>query len=178
MIEKVSLAEALASMQAATSLDNLVGLSGSNLRLMSPGNLQHPDRGCETIKGIMEEGKWYRIAVGLTGVNPSSGIFNLANIYTNTAPRQVLFSVFSAGYASTPYVTKLSGSESLPISKVRLLFKSDSESESFLDVYDKIYLANRFTISASCLIGYKLQNPIEVSETPDAGYTVKEFELG
>ena len=38
--------------------------------------------------------------------------------------------------------------------------------------------ANRFTISASCLIGYKLQNPIEVSETPDAGYTVKEFELG
>ena len=46
MIEKITLNEALSSLQEATSVGHLVGMSGNDGKLIDPDNLPYPDNGC------------------------------------------------------------------------------------------------------------------------------------
>ena len=177
MIEKITLNEALSSLQEATSVGHLVGMSGNDGKLIDPDNLPYPDNGCGISYRNMEKGKWYRIAIGGPGNAPSTGIFNIATRYNNSPCQQVTFIAFCAGHSSVPYVSKLCASSTIPIPKVRLLYKDSNEGVCYMDIFVNLNGTNRYTIAASSLIGFNLQYPEEVSDTPDEGYICKEFSL-
>ena len=179
MIEKITLNEALSSLQEATSVGHLVGMSGNNGKLIDPDNLPYPDNGCATTSLNMTKGKWYRIAIGGPGSTPSTGVFNIATRYNNNPCQQVTFIAFCSGYSSVPYVSKLCASSVIPISKVRFLYKDSSDVSvvCYMDIFANISGRNNFAIAASSLIGFNLQYPEEVSDTPNEGYTCKELSL-
>ena len=177
MIEKITLNEALSSLQEATSVGHLVGMSGNDGKLIDPDNLPYPNNGCGISSREMERMKWYRIAIGGSGSMPSTGIFNIGTIYNNNPCQQVTFIAFCAGFSSVPYVSKLCASSTIPIPKVRLLYKDSTESVCYMDIFVNLNGINKYTIAASSLIGFKLQQPVEVSDTPDEGYICKEFSL-
>ena len=179
MIEKITLNEALSSLQEATSVGHLVGMSGNDGKLIDPDNLPYPDNGCDTTSLNMTKGKWYRIAIGGPGSTPSTGIFNIATRYNNNPCQQVTFIAFCSGYSSVPYVSKLCASSVIPISKVRFLYKdsTDFSVACYMDIFANIGGTNYYYIAASSLIGFNLQYPEEVSDTPDEGYTCKELSL-
>lgn len=179
MIEKITLNEALSSLQEATSVGHLVGMSGNNGKLIDPDNLPYPDNGCDKTSLNMTKGKWYRIAIGGSGSLSSTGIFNIATRYGNMPCQQVTFIAFCAGYSSVPYVSKMCASSVIPISKVRFLYKdsADASAVCYMDIFADLRGTNNYTIAASSLIGFNLQHPEEVSDTPDEGYICKELSL-
>ena len=177
MIEKITLNEALSSLQEATSVGHLVGMSGNDGKLIDPDNLPYPDNGCDTTNRSMIKGKWYRIAIGGPGSTPSTGIFNIATRYSNYPCQQVTFIAFCAGHSSVPYVSKMCASSIIPIPKVRFLYKDSTDGVCYMDIFANISGTNYYFIAASSLIGFKLQQPVEVSDTPDEGYTCKELSL-
>lgn len=179
MIKKITLNEALSSLQEATSVGHLVGMSGNDGKLIDPDNLPYPDNGCDTTSRNMTKGKWYRIAIGSAGNEPSTGIFNIATRYNESACQQVTFIAFCAGYSSVPYVSKLCVSPIIPISKVRLLYKNSADVSDvcYMDIFANLVGTNYYNIAASSLIGFNLQYPEEVSDTPDEGYICKELSL-
>ena len=179
MIEKITLNEALSSLQEATSVGHLVGISGNDGKLIDPDNLPYPDNGCDTTNRNMIKGKWYRIAIGGPGNTPSTGIFNIATKYNNSPCQQVTIIAFCAGYLSVPYASKLCASSVIPISKVRLLYKDSNDASvvCYMDIFTTLNGTNNYIIAASSLIGFNLQYPEEVSDTPDEGYICKEISL-
>lgn len=179
MIEKITLNEALSSLQEATSVGHLVGMSGNDGKLIDPDNLPYPDNGCDKTSRSMTKGKWYRIAIGGPGSTPSTGIFNIATRYGNTSSQQVTFIAFCTGYSSVPYVSKMCASSVIPISKVRFLYKDSAVASDvcYMDIFANVNGTNNYAIAASSLIGFNLQYPEEVSDTPDEGYICKELSL-
>lgn len=179
MIEKITLNEALSSLQEATSVGHLVGMSGNDGKLIAPDNLPYPDNGCDKTNLNMTKEKWYRIAIGGPGNEPSTGIFNIATKFNSISCQQVTFIAFCSGYSSVPYVSKLCASYVIPISKVRLLYKNSTDASAvcYMDIFTALNGSNNYLIAASSLIGFKIQRPEEVSDTPDEGYICKEFSL-
>ena len=153
--------------------------SAGNSGVVAPGNLPYSDKtgASTTVRTTLHTGKWYRIAVGNSGGNPSSGLFSVANSFSYMHAMNVLFYAFAASYQSIPTITKIAASgNERPISKARVVFASDPN-PSFLDIYINSGSSNDYTIAASCLIGFKLQTPVEVSEALDEGYSSKEVSL-
>ena len=147
--------------------------SAGNSNVVDPKQWKYPNIGAEFIKGDVETGKWYRIAKGYEGESTSSGLFNIGTRYNNSKPYNILFYAFAAGYNSPCEIKPLSVPSGYPISKARVLFKN-SKDISYLDIYVTTIGRNSMYVSASCLIGFQLQNPEEVSETIDEGYSSKE----
>ena len=160
-----------------SSRRDVVGMSGNDGKLIDPDNLPYPDNGCDTTSRNMIKGKWYRIAIGAPGSMSSTGIFNIGTMYNNNTCQQVTFIAFCAGFSSVPYVSKLCASSTIPIPKVRFLYKDSTEGVCYMDIFANLSGTNKHTIAASSLIGFKLQQPVEVSDTPDEGYICKEFSL-
>lgn len=122
--------------------------------------------------------KWYRIAIGNTNNSLSSALINIGNSFTTYPSRSCLFYVSASGYTDC-VVTKLANSDYY-VSKVRLLTKESTTGRCMMDVYIRPSGGsqnNTCYISYSCNIGFDFQSPVEVSETPDAGYEVSEFSL-
>ena len=161
-------------MTTVSSVDYVRGLKGKDSVLIKPGALPHPNTGGGVVSADLQNGKWYRIAVGYPGNVASSGLFNIGNFFVNESPRAILFYAFAEGYENGAFVTKVASSSIVPISKARVLYAKSTTERSFLDIYVKLYRLNNFVISAAALINFKLQTPEEVSETIPEGYSVKE----
>lgn len=62
-------------MTITNTVDYLRGLKGKDSVLIKLGDLPHPNTGSGYTKAALSNGKWYRIARGVSGEHPSSGIF-------------------------------------------------------------------------------------------------------
>lgn len=154
--------------------------SNGNSVLLNPNNLPHPDLGCGKWSANMDYGKWYRIAIGAIGNHPSSGLFNIGNVYGNAASKDVLFYTMATGYGDGQIMNKIAGTDTSPISKIRLLVKTNNQqgSESMLDILPAVGNTNTYRIAASCLLGFTLQKPVAITDADiPSGYIVKEFTL-
>jgi hypothetical protein len=169
MIEKVKENE----MTSVDSVDYLRGLKDEDSVLISPRNFL-PNTGGGCTEADLSNGKWYRIAIGYPGNAVSSGLFNIGNLFVNEPPRAILFYAFTEGYNNGTFITKIAASNSLPISKARLLHARSTTERSYLDVYIQTSGINTYKISAATLINFKLQTPEEVSEDIPKGYAVDE----
>lgn len=67
----------------------------------------------------------------------------------------------------------------IPIPKVRFLYKDSTVASAvcYMDIFANLSGTNNYIIAASSLIGFNLQYPEEVSDTPDEGYICKELSL-
>ena len=145
-------------MTTVSSVDYVRGLKGKDSVLIKPGDLPHPNTGSGYTKAALSNGKWYRIARGVSGEQPSSGIFNIANSFSYENSKAILFYAFTDAYSGGSFITKIAASSVVPISKARILSIKSS----------------MVHISASSMIGFTLQTPEEVSEAIPEGYSVKE----
>lgn len=162
-------------MKVVDGVDYLRGIKDEDSVLLNPANLPYPNTGGSYIAGNMSYGKWYRIAVGGVGSFPSTGIFNIANNYSNEAAKGILFYAFAEGFANGSTISKIASSATSPISKARVVFAQSTSLMSFLDILVRLGGTNTLCISASSLIGFKLQIPEEVSASIPEGYSVKEL---
>ena len=160
-------------MTSVSSVDYVRGLKGKDSVLIKPGDLPHPNTGSGYTKAALSNGKWYRIARGVSGDQPSSGIFNIGNRYNNAHPTAVLFYAFASGYNSQSFISKLASSDAVYASKARVVY-GGSPLISYLDIYIIGIVQNDFYISAACLMNFNLQTPEEVDEAIPEGYSVKE----
>ncbi|MEL5895059.1 hypothetical protein AAE250_16390 [Bacteroides sp. GD17] len=175
MIETIQLSEVEKNLPVGDAA-KLRGLnSAGNGVLMDPANLPHPNMGSGIVSGSVYNGKWYRIAIGAIGNYPSSGLFNIANVFYNESPRAIIVYAFTEGYGSGSTIVKMASSPIAPINKARVVYAQSQSLISYLDVYVRIPGETRFIISASCLIEFKLQKPEEVNEAIPEGYSAKEF---
>lgn len=176
MIEKIQIGQAFEGLSEVSAVDKLIGVTSSgDGKKINPSALPY---GCGVLSTNMDYGVWYRIAIGGIGNHPSSGLFNIGNIYGNAASRGILFHAFATGYGDGQIVNKIAGTTASPISKIRLLVKTNNMqgSESMLDILPSVGKTNTYRIAASCLLGFTLQKPVAVTDTDiPSGYSVKDF---
>lgn len=165
------------AMTSVSSVDYVRGLKGKDSVLIRPDDLPHPNTGSGIVIGDMDNGKWYRIAIGGIGSAPSSAIINVANYYSNTAPGSKLLYVSADGYSNLQSVVLLSEGGKKNISKARILYNKNTTSRVMLDVYVYSAANNEYYIAYSNNINFTFQTPEEVSETIPDNYLVKEFSL-
>jgi len=155
-------------------VDYLRGLKGKDSVLIKPDDLPHPNTGGGYTKANLSNGKWYRIARGVSGDSPSSGIFNVANQFAYENSEAILFYAFTDAYSTGAFISKIASSIVVPISKARVLSIKANSGASYLDVFVRLNGTNVVHIAASSMIGFTLQRPEEVSEAIPEGYSVKE----
>ena len=160
-------------MTSVSSVDYVRGLKGKDSVLIKPGDLPHPNTGSGYTKAALSNGKWYRIARGVSGEQPSSGIFNIANSFAYESSKAILFYAFTDAYSGGSFITKIAASSVVPISKARILSIKSSSEISYLDVFVRLNQTNMVHISASSMIGFTLHKPEEVGEAIPEGYSVK-----
>lgn len=125
--------------------------------------------------------KWYRIGIGTDSGNPTTScLLNIGSQYNTEPPRSQLFYIAFSGYSANPVVQQLAKMGKTVVSKVRLLYKASNEytDHPLIDILITDTGGtnrNRIMLSYSCATCLTFQQPEEVSDTPDAGYTVKEF---
>lgn len=161
-------------MTVTNTVDYLRGLKGKDSVLIAPDKLPHPNTGGGYTKANLSNGKWYRIARGVSGEQPSSGIFNIANSFAYEKSRAILFYAFTDAYSDGSFITKIAASSVVPISKARVLSIKSNSGDSYLDVFVRLNEMNVVHIAASSMIGFTLQAPEEVSGDIPEGYSVKE----
>ena len=161
-------------MTSVDSVDYVRGLKGKDSVLIKPGDLPHPNTGGGVVSANLSNGKWYRIAKGVSGEHPSSGIFNVANSFAYDNSKTILFYAFTDAYSTGAFISKITSSSIVPISKARVLSIKSNSGASYLDVFVRLNDTNVVHIAASSMIGFTLQRPEEVSEAIPEGYSVKE----
>ena len=82
-------------MTSVSSVDYVRGLKGKDSVLIKPGDLPHPNTGGGVVSADLQNGKWYRIAIGYPGNAASSGLFNIGTFFVNESPRAILFYAFA-----------------------------------------------------------------------------------
>lgn len=125
-------------MTSVSSVDYVRGLKGKDSVLIKPGDLPHPNTGGGVVSADLQNGKWYRIAIGYPGNAASSGLFNIGTFFVNESPRAILFYAFAEGYDNGAFVTKVASSSIVPISKARVLYATSTTKRSFLDICVKL----------------------------------------
>ena len=98
----------------------------------------------------------------------------VGNYYNNEAPNSQLLYIHADGYSDRQSIVQLANSGRV-ISKARILYKATTTDGPIVDVFIRTEKTNQLMLSYSCNINFTFQSPIEVSEEPDAGYSVKEF---
>ena len=90
-------------------------------------------------------------------------------------PLQLNYSIYFAdGYSDNQCVIQLASGGKC-ISKMRILYKASTTEGPIIEVLTRADGENSYFFAYSCGIGFTFQDPVEVSETPDSGYSVKEF---
>ena len=181
MIEKVTIDDALYTLATAESVNHLIGLTGNKGRKITPLNLINSVRNSE---GIIRDtrkitcGKWYRIAIGIASNDINSALLNIGNSYWNIEPYSQLLYISYSGYSDI--IVNQIAKQNVVIDKIRILAKKDSLTKSMIDVHIKEYKENTVTclrLSYACNCGITFQLPEEIPDTPEEGYTSKEFVL-
>ena len=154
--------------------------ANGNSRTVTPENvLKAAGAPAGYLRKVLNGGKWYRIAVSKEPNNTlASALVNIGNNYGTMPSSSCLFYVAAGGYRDV-VVTKLAGMDYY-VSKVRLLTKRSTEDNLMLDIFVRSTTTNGGNvshISYACNIGFNFQDPVEVSDSPEEGYTVSEFSL-
>ncbi len=93
-------------MTSVSSVDYVRGLKGKDSVLIKPGDLPHPNTGGGVVSADLQNGKWYRIAIGYQCCL-LHGLFNIGTFFVNESPRAILFYAFAEGYDNGAFVTKM-----------------------------------------------------------------------
>ena len=151
------------------------GVGGNDI-LVSSGVVANSGGGCRRYSSNNRLGynKWYRIASAPNGVNPNSVLLNVGNQYVNKVASAQLFYIFADGYSDNQCVIQLANGGKC-VSKMRILYKRSTTEGPIIEVLIRADGDNSYFFAYSCGIGFTFQDPLEVSETPDSGYFVKEF---
>ena len=181
MIEKVTIGDALYTLNTVKSVNHLIGLAGNEGRKITPLNLLNSTRNSEGIiidTNKITCGKWYRIAIGTASNDINSALLNIANSYWNIVPYSQLLYISYSGYSDI--IVNQIAKQGVVIDKIRILAKADPSTKSMIDVHIKEYRENTVTgirLSYACNMGITFQLPEEIPDTPEEGYTSKEFVL-
>lgn len=84
-------------MTITNTVDYLRGLKGKDSVLIKPGDLPHPNTGGGVVSADLQNGKWYRIAIGYPGNAASSGLFNIGTFFVNESRGQSCFMLLLKG---------------------------------------------------------------------------------
>lgn len=176
MIEKIIAKDYNNDLETKDSLSKVkaVDVAGNDI-LVNPGIVaQSGGCGRYTPDDRVSQNKWYRIALGRYGNVPHAVLLMVGNYYNNEAPNSQLLYIHADGYSDRQSIVQLANSGKV-ISKARILYKATTTDGPIVDVFIRTEKTNQLMLSYSCNINFTFQSPIEVSEEPDAGYSVKEF---
>ena len=163
-------------MRVVNGVDYIRGLVGKDSVQIDPRDLPYPNTGSGFLEKILSNGKWYRIAIGGVGSQPSSAIINIGRHYSYGSPSGRLLYVFADGFSGNPIVSQFAkGGSDSDVGKVRILYKGSTTENVMLDIYIKSANSNNYKICFSNNINFSFQTPEEVSEAIPEGYSVKEF---
>lgn len=173
-MEKIEIGKCLSELPNGDA-GKIVGLSGVNGVLTTPGKITEAG-GCGTfLLGSLNSEKWFRIAIGGFGSAISTALINIGKNYNNSAPTSQLLYVSADGYSGNQIATILANS-GISIKKMRILYKGVTSERVILDMYiSPSNGLNNFHLSYSNNIGFTFQKAVEVPDAPDAGYLVREF---
>ncbi len=178
MIEKITTKDYNGNLATQDSLSKVkaVDTIGNDI-LVSP-NIVAAKGGCGLFLSdvSLAYGKWYRIAIGDIANSPMAALLMVGNKYYNESSKSQLFYIFANGYSSMQSVVQLAN-VGKPIDKARILHKLESEGggKPILEIHVNTLHTNQFVFSYSCNMYFTFLKPVEVSETPESGYSVKEF---
>ena len=146
-----------------------IDVAGNDI-LVSSGIVTNSGGGCRRYlsNNRLRYNKWYRIA------SAPSVLLNIGNQYVNKAASAQLFYIFADGYSDNQCVIQLASGGKC-ISKMRILYKASTTEGPIIEVLARADGENSYFFAYSCGIGFTFQDPVEVNETPDSGYSVKEF---
>lgn len=151
-----------------------VDTAGNDI-LVNPGIVAQSG-GCGVlITGLLAWGKWYRIASSKNGAHPNSLLLNVGNIYVNNTPRSQLFYISAGGFGDSQVITQLASGDEKCISKARILYKKSTAEGPIIEILVNALNNNNYVFAYSNNVYFAFQEPVEVSETPESGYFVKEF---
>lgn len=174
MMEKIDIKDCLSALPNGAS-SKIVGVSSGNKSVLSLPNEITDAAGCGYLDmGNMQTEKWYRIAFGKPGSFASSTLLNICRRYNSSQPSSQLFYVYADGYTGNQKITMLSNAGK-SVLKARILYKASTTEKTILDIYISSNGVDGHMLAHSCNFGFVFQAPVEVSDTPDNGYSVKEF---
>ena len=177
MIEKIITKDYNNGLETKDSLSKVKAVDGAgNDILVSPGVVANSG-GCGKISTVQQlaRGKWYRIASSKNGAHPNSLLLNVGNLFARTVPRSQLFYISAAGFGNNQVITQLAFGGDKCISKARILYKNSTAEGPIIEILVNADNENNYLFAYSNNIGFVFQEPVEVSETPESGYSVKEF---
>lgn len=177
MIEKVTTKDYNNALEEKDSLHKVKAIDGSGNDILVSPDIVAKSGGCGKITtvGRLAWGRWYRIASSTSGANPNSLLLNVGNLYVNNAARSQLFYISAEGFENNQVITQLASGGGKCISKARILYKRSTTEGPIIEILVSALNANNYVFAYSNNIGFVFQEPVEVSETPESGYTVKEF---
>jgi hypothetical protein len=176
MIEKVTTKDYNNALEEKDSLHKVKAIDGSGNDMLVSPDIVAKSGGCGIYRSSSNilYGKWYRIAVGNIGHASNAVLLMVGNYFNNEAPHSQLYYISADGYSGMPSIVQLANSGRV-ISKARILYKPSTTEGPIIEIFVIALHSNKFIFSYSCNMNFTFQDPIEVSETPESGYTVKEF---
>lgn len=151
-----------------------VDTSGNDI-LVLPGFVAAKG-GCGKISSSkrLKSNTWYRIAVGERGNVCNSTLLMIGNEYNGDAPCSQLLCIFADGYSNNQSIIELANAGRV-LNKARILYKSSATEGPVVEIFIGTTRDNMCFLAYSSNIKFTFQDPVEVSETPESGYSVKEF---
>ena len=176
MLKKVTTKEYNNDLEEKDSVHKVKAVDGSGNDILVSSAVVANSGGCGkfTTKNKLGWGKWYRIASSVSGANPNSCLLNVGNLYVNRAALSQLFYVAAEGFETNQIIVQLANSGKA-ISKARILYKRSTTEGPIIEILVNAPNENYYAFAYSNNIGFVFQEPVEVSETPEEGYSVKEF---
>ena len=178
MIEKINTKDYNNNLEIKDSLNKVKAIDDAGNDILVSPDIVANSGGCGafTSENRLEQGKWYRMAIGNVGSANSSVLINISKLYINGHPGSHLFYVSADGYSNNPTVIQIAQGGIKYIGKARIIYKSTSTDNVMLDFYAIAYGGSSFNLAYSNNIDFTFfKAPEEVSTDIPKGYSVKEF---
>ena len=175
-MEKTTIKDYNNGLETKDSLSKVKAVDSSGNDILVNPKIIAQSGGCRSYlsNNRLRYNKWYRIASAPNGVNPNSVLLNVGNQYVNKVASAQLFYIFADGYSGNQCVIQLANGGKC-ISKMRILYKKSTTEGPIIEVLTWADGDNSYFFAYSCNVGFKFQDPMEVNDTPETGYLVKEF---
>lgn len=165
---------------ASTTPSKLLGLNASNKACMaSPAQILQAASNTVDLTNSSSTfygDKWYRIASGRTIAQVNFALLNISHRYNNSPHEANLFFILAAGSGGKRVMRLDNDGSTAFVKKIRILY-GGTDTVPSVDVMFNFGkdIRNTLCIAYSCNINFTFQMPVEVPDTPDEGYSVKEF---
>lgn len=177
MLKKVTTKEYNNALEEKDSVHKVKAVDATGNDILVASRVVAFSGGCGKITtvGRLAWGRWYRIASSKSGANPNSLLLNVGNLYVNSPAISQLFYISAEGFGNNQVITQLACGGDKCISKARILYKRSTTEGPIIEILVNAPNENYYAFAYSNNIGFVFQEPVEVSETPEEGYSVKEF---